>query len=73
MSKSYELGFSHGNNSGGTNNYRPANRKVGGQSLKDYGDGFSAGMAAHHEATRMERRQSAWLNQPKATRGERPE
>ncbi|MBO1249427.1 hypothetical protein J1777_06190 [Comamonas denitrificans] len=73
MSKSYEIGFNHGNNYGSTNNYKPANRKAGGQSRRDYDEGFSAGMATHHESTRLEREQLAWLNKPKATRGPRPE
>ena len=70
--KSYEIGFTNGNNFGGTNNYKPANRKVGGKSRADYDAGFQAGMSAHHDATRLQRQQLASLNRPKLTRGTPP-
>lgn len=72
MSKSYEIGFQHGNSGKGTNGYNPGNRKAGGENLKQYDAGFRAGWDAHHEATRLQRKQLAWLNQPRATRGARP-
>jgi hypothetical protein len=71
--KSYEIGFSHGNSGKRTSAYKPGQRKVGGQSRAQYDAGFDAGTAAHHEATRLERQQLAWLNLPRATRGPRPE
>ena len=68
MATSYEIGFAHGNRAGGTNNHKPASLN-----LERYNAGFQAGMAAHHESTRLQRAQAAWLNLPKATRGPRPE
>lgn len=73
MNKSYETGFEHGNSGNGTNGYKPGNRKGGGGSFIQYNAGFQAGWLAHHEATRKQREQQAWLNKPKATRGPRPE
>lgn len=73
MSKSYEIGFNDGNSYATTNGYKPGKRLVGGESRNHYDAGFQAGMAAHHEATRKQREQLAWLNKPKATRGSRPE
>ena len=73
MSKSYEIGFNHGNSGNGTNGYKPGNRKVDGERFTQYSAGFQAGMSAHHEATRKQREQLAWLNKPRATRGPRPE
>lgn len=71
MSKSYEIGFQHGNSGNGTNGYKPGNRK--GEGLGQYNNGFQSGMSAHHDATRKQREQLAWLNKPTATRGPRPE
>lgn len=68
MATSYEIGFTHGNRAGGTNNHKP-----GSQNIQQYNAGFQAGMAAYHAATSLQRAQAAWLNQPKATRGPRPE
>lgn len=68
MATSYEIGFSHGNKAGGTNNH-----KAGTLNLDQYNAGFQAGMTAFHKATALQRAQSAWLNQSKATRGPRPE
>lgn len=73
MSKSYQIGFQHGISGNGTNGYKPDNRKAGGESFTQYNAGFQDGMSAHHEATRRVREQLAWLNKPKATRGNRPE
>lgn len=73
MSKSYEIGFSHGNTYAGTLGYKPGNRKSGGSALREYDAGFDAGMSAHHESTRLQRAQLAWLNEPKKTRGPRPQ
>ncbi len=68
MATSYEIGFSHGNRAGGTNNFKPGNLDA-----PQYREGFLAGTAAHHEATKLQRAKDAWRNQPKATRGARPE
>lgn len=73
MSKSYQIGFDHGNTGATTSGYKPGNRSVGGESRNQYDAGFQAGMAAYHDATRKQREQRAWLNKPKATRGPRPE
>lgn len=73
MTKSYKIGFEHGKSGNGTNGYKPGNRKAGGESFAQYSAGFQTGMSAHHEATRTQREQLAWLNKPKATRGPRPE
>lgn len=68
MATSQEIGFTHGNQAGGTHNYKP-----GHLNREQYDAGFQSGLAAYHEATRLQREQAAWLNQPKATRGPRPE
>ena len=67
MATSYEIGYSHCNRAGGTNNHKP-----GALNLEQYNDGFQAGMRAYHAATALQRAQDAWMNQPKATRGPRP-
>jgi len=68
----YEIGYNHGTSGAGTNGYKPGNRKCGGESKNNYDNGFRDGMADYHDATRLDRKQDAWLNLPKATRGERP-
>lgn len=74
MSKSFEIGFKSAFNAfGSTKAYKPGNRKVGGQSLIDYDAGFEAAMLASHEKSRAMREWLAWLNEPKATRGPRPQ
>ena len=66
MNKSYEIGFTHGAAGNGTNGYKPANRKN--ESFEQYGAGFQAGMAAHHESTAGLRAELAKLNLPKSAR-----
>ena len=41
MATSYEIGYSHGNRAGGTNNHKP-----GALNLEQYNAGFQAGMSA---------------------------
>ena len=63
MATSYEIGYSHGNRAGGTNNHKP-----GALNLEQYNAGFQAGMSAYHAATALQRAQDAWMNQPNITR-----
>lgn len=66
-------GYNHASGHEGTTGYAPGNRVAGGTARTEYDKGFMRGMSDRHEATAKDRAQLAWLNQPKATRGQRPE
>ena len=61
----YSIGFAHGNQAGGTHNWKPGNRTV---SLSEYNRGFQEGMHTYHVASLPRERELAKLNLPRSQR-----